>query len=420
MVESTKEKNGGNMRLDKNKIIMLLFEIALIFLLFQENVFPSELTFVSLLLTIVFGIFFLVKGGKLYFNPFIITYVLFIIYMILDTSLRGNIEEYMPTIGMYVMQLVSSLCIYNYLIKCQKIEGFLKIYTIVAIISLIIIFVILGENALSTRLGHNGSGAIVSYYIFDNPIYKSSNGTANFCAIATFFLLYFAENKRKRYCYIPIIFLTIGLILCGSRKGLLVYVIYVIYTYFFMRKGITIKKILIFLLIPFVLYFTIMKIPLVYDVIGERIESMVLNLFDVSNTLDGNSYLMRQELKDTAIEWITRKPFFGYGKGTFENAMGYGAENNLLQIMLEFGLIGTIIYYSFLPFFIHEIIKLKNKSVLAKVLGIVAITMLIQDYGSVTYSWQTMTMWYSVFWAIIKIDKIKNDENYEEKRNKLI
>ena len=69
MARATKEKNGGNMRLDKNKIIMLLFEIALIFLLFQENVFPSELTFISLLLTIVFGIFFLAKGGKLYLNP---------------------------------------------------------------------------------------------------------------------------------------------------------------------------------------------------------------------------------------------------------------------------------------------------------------------------------------------------------------
>src|SRR5699024_2801254 len=153
--------------------------------------------------------------------------------------------------------------------KCQKIEGFLKIYTIVAIISLIIIFGILGENAVSTRLGHNGSGAIVSYYIFDNPICKSSSGTAIFCAIGTFSLLSLEQHKNKSYCYIHVIVRTIEMILCGSRNGLLVYVIYVIYTYFFMRKRITLKKVLIFLLIPFVLYFTIMKIPLVYDVTGE-------------------------------------------------------------------------------------------------------------------------------------------------------
>lgn len=404
------------MKLSKNKIIMVLFEISLVFLLLQQNIFPSELTFITLFLSIVFGFFILLRGKKTYLNPFIISYTLFIIYAIIDTMLRDSLQENFPTIIMYVMQLISSLCIYNYIIKGKKGNKFINIYVIIAIISLTIIFILLGEDAVSTRLGHNGSGGIVSYYIFNTPIYKSSNGTANFCAIAIFFLLYFAEFKNKKICYIPAFFLTIGLVLCGSRKGLLICVIYIIYTYFFMKKGISIKKVLMFLLVPIAIYFLIMKVPAIYDVVGQRIESMILNLFGVENKMDGNSYLMRQELKDRAINWIKRKPFLGYGMKTFENAVGYGAENNVLQIMLNFGIVGLIIYYSFIPALIHELIHLKNKSALAKVMGILIITILIQDYGSVTYSWQHTTMWYSVFWAIIKLEKDKlNQEEIKKK-----
>lgn len=408
------------MKLLKNKIIMLLFELSLIFLLFQQNVFPSELTFVSLFLSIGIGVFILAKGGKIYLNPFIITYSLFIIYSVIDSMLRGNLQENIPVIGMYFMQIFSSLCIYNYIVKSGKEDRFIKIYVIVAIVSLAIMFILLGDDAVSTRLGHNGSGAIVSYYIFNIPIYKSSNGTANFCAIAIFFLLFFAEYKNKKIAYIPAIFLIIGLVLCGSRKGLLLFVIYIIYTYFFMKKGISIKKVLIFFLVPIILYFALMKVPVIYDAIGQRLESMVLNFFGKENDLDGNSYLMRQEMKDIAIEWIKEKPFLGHGMKTFENEIGYGTENNVLQIMLNFGLVGTIIYYSFIPFLIKELINLKDKTSFAKLCGILVITILIQDYGSVTYSWQHITIWYSVFWAIIKTEKIKNNKIYKEKRNKLI
>lgn len=396
------------MKMNINKIIVLLFEFSLAFLFLQHDLFPSELTFVSLMLTIAIGIFIVIKSNRLFLNPFIVTYIIFLIYITIDTCFRGNLEENINILIMYCMQLISSLCIYNYLIKTRKIDNFLKIYIIIGIISLIIMFILLGEKAISTRLGHNGAGKTISYYLFNIPIYKSSNGTANFCAIATFFLLYYAEIKGKKNYYIPIIILTIGVILCGSRKGILTYLIYIVYTYFFMKKGITKKKILLFFFVPIIIYVTIMKVPVVYNSIGQRIESIVLNLFNVSNDLDQNSYAKRQQLKQEALEWIDKKPITGYGLKSFSNKTGYGTENNILQIMVEFGVIGTLIYYSFIPFLIYEILKLKNKSVIAKIMGVIVITILIQDYGSVTYSWQHMTMWYSVFWAVIRLERNEN------------
>jgi len=49
------------MRINFKTILYFLFEIALTFLLLQQNIFPSELTFISLLLTIVLGMILIIN-----------------------------------------------------------------------------------------------------------------------------------------------------------------------------------------------------------------------------------------------------------------------------------------------------------------------------------------------------------------------
>ncbi|PGL72703.1 O-antigen polymerase [Bacillus sp. AFS055030] len=388
------------MKISRKKLCLGIFEIAFVFLLFQQNIFPSELTFISLLLTVIAGIFLIMLDGKFYLNPFLISYGLFFLFALILSLIgwgTGNVED---RLMLLLMKYVSSIFIYNYLMRLEKPEKFMRLYVAISIISLVIIFLLVGDNAVASRLGHNGSGSIVSYQIAGVPIYKSSNGTATFCAIATLFLLYYSVRFKKWYCYIFIVFLTIGMLLSGSRKGLLIYILYIIYTYFFMRKGITLKKIVLFLVVPIAGYILLSKVPIIYDAVGIRLESMIMNIFSQSNSLDGNSYLMRQQLKNVAYEWIGSKPFLGYGFNTFQTATGYGAENNLLQIMVEFGLIGALIYYSFLFSLFRVILRIKNKSVLAGLFSVLILSILLQDYGSVTYSWQHMTIWYSVFWAV--------------------
>jgi len=401
------------MRINFKTILYFLFEIALTFLLLQQNIFPSELTFISLLLTIVLGMILIINQQKIHFNPYLVTFLLFIFILFLNFFARNGQTNEINRIILIFMQLLSNLCIYNYLIQINNPQRFMHLYSIIAVISLIIIIFLVGpSNAVTSRLGHNGSGGIISYYIFNTPIYKSSNGTANFCAIAVLFFLYFIKyEKYSKLNYILIILLSFGIILCGSRKGILTLGIFILYFCFFDKKGINFKKITLLATIPVISFILLFKVPIIYNTIGMRVESMVLNMTNQENKLDGNSYLMRESLTNTALKWINEKPFFGYGINVFENKVGYGTENNLLQILVETGIIGAVTYYSFLIPLIINIIKNKRKSKIMTLFSVLIITMLIQDYGSVTYSWQHMTVWYSVFFAINKNIKFKNKDN---------
>ena len=401
MDDVAKDKQiGGEKMISTKKRVMRFFEIALIFLLFQHNVFPSQLSFVSLLLSIIAGVaLVLFTDKKLYYNPYIVSFLCFMLFIVFASLFGYGTGDVFRDVIYYLMQCISSLFIFNYILRLENVERFLLVYICVCICSLLIIFFLVGDNAILSRLGHNGSGAIVSYYIAGVPIYKSSNGTAGFCAIALFFLLYYAEKFKKWYCYLPIVFLGVGIILCGSRKALLIVFIYILYAYFFINKGITIKKIVLFVGIPLTTYILLMKIPAIYNSIGIRVVSLIMNIFNESNILDGNSYVMRNHLKEIAHIWIQERPILGSGLNTFVEANGIGAENNFLQTMVEFGVIGTMIYYSFIIPLVYTVYKHRHANALMRILCIIVLTTLLQDYAGVTFLWQHVTMWYSIFWA---------------------
>lgn len=403
--------------------IYILFELTLVLLFFHDNVFPSELTLVSLLLVIIFGLFIILKNKKMYYNPFLVSYFVFIIIVATMTLIFGKGEgDTIRRLGLIIAQFVAAIAIFNYLMNTKDIKKFMKIFAIVGFVSLIIIFILLGNRAFTTRLGHNGASRTVSYFINNTPIYKSSNGTANFCAIATLFLLYFSNNtnnkKQKIMYYLISAFLIFGLLLCGSRKGFFVLFVFIIYSFIQLKVSKKTKAI-IFSLGIIIVIILIFNVPFLYNAIGSRVESTFLSLVGISNDLDQNSLIARNNLKDSAIEWIGKQPIFGYGFNVFENHIGNGAENNVLQIMLDFGLIGLVAYYSFIVPFINTIKKGNKKNKLYTLVLVLIICILLQDIGTVSYSWLSITMWYSVYWAVFYIEQ-KNKKWLEIKNRNIV
>lgn len=401
------------MIINLKSIFTKLFEFSLIILLFQQVLFPSELTFITVLFNIIFGIILIIINNKVKLNPFLISYILFLLIIFAQIVIGYSVYNFKYKFILYLMQTISTICIYNYLINTKKIEKFLNTYLLVAIVSLLLIICLVGPaNIVSSRLGHNGSGSIVSYYIFGNPIFKSSNGTANVCSIALLFCTYFIYSKNKKIYYLPFIFFIICCFLCGSRKGLFMMSFFLIYYFFFMNKKITLKKIIYIFVIPFLFLFLIFKVQFFYNIIGIRVESLFSNLLgNETNKLDGNSYLMRKKMGDLAILWIGRKPFFGSGAGIFVNTIGFGSENNFLQICVDYGLFGLFVYYSYLLSLFRTIFHNRRKTILISMFSLLILMMLFQDFGSVTYSWQQTTMWYSIFWAVVETEEEKLKES---------
>ena len=393
------------------KKLYLLFEIALVFLFFHDAVFPSKLTFISLLLVIILGALIVIKTKKMYYNPFLISFCSFTFIASVATLIVGKgSNDPIRRLALIGMQFLAALSIFNYLMNTKNIRKFMKIFAIVGILSLIIIFILLGDRAFTSRLGHNGASRTVSYFINNIPIYKSSNGTANICAISTLFLLFFAnstDNKKyKIIYYVMSVFLILGLLLCGSRKGFLVLFIFIIYS-FSMLKISKRTKIITLIGIPIIVFILLFNVPFIYNSIGARIRSTALSIVGISNDLDQNSSKARDNLKDKAIEWISKKPILGYGFSSFEEQVGNGAENNILQIMLDFGIIGLLAYYSYIIPLCIALYKFDKKNNIIKLMSVLILCILLQDIGTVSYSWLSFTMWYSVFWATLYIENKK-------------
>ena len=126
------------------KIFTFLFEISLIFLLFQQTLFPDQFTFISLLFNILSGFLLIILNRKLRVNPFIVSYMFFLIIVFSQVCLGHTASNGIDRFFLFLMQLVSTICIYNYLLLSSDTERFLNIYIFVALISLIIIIVVVG------------------------------------------------------------------------------------------------------------------------------------------------------------------------------------------------------------------------------------------------------------------------------------
>ena len=396
--------------------LYLLFECALVLLFFHDALFPSQLTLVSLCAVVVFGGIIIIKTKKFYYNPFLISFCIFtLIATVATLILKLGENDPIRRLGLIGMQLLAGTCIFNYLMNTKNFKRFMKIFAIVAIISLILIFIILGNKAFSTRLGHNGASKTISYYLLWTPIYKSSNGTANICAIAVLFLLFFGNKakgkKEKRLYYIFAGILILGVLICGSRKGLLTLIVYVLYS--FTQVNIDKKKKrIIYILVPITILILIFSVPFLYKSIGKRVQSTFLNIIGITNRLDQNSLNKRNELQDEALRWIKDNPIIGYGFNTFSNTVGNGSESNILQITLDLGIISLIVYYSFLPALFKSFKNSNKNSELIKLFTVLIICILIQDFGTVSYGWLFLTMWNSVYWAVYYTEN--NEEKYLE------
>jgi O-antigen ligase len=135
------------------------------------------------------------------------------------------------------------------------------------------------------------------------------------------------------------------------------------------------------------LYLTLKWEPL-YLVIGKRVESLVQGL-DGGTTDSSTS--TRFDMISTGLQYFIQKPFFGYGLGNYRFISGYNtySHNNYTELLVSFGLFGTVLYYSMHLYILGKGILLiakkgyrQNFAVLSCIM--IVITMLM-DLGMVSY-----------------------------------
>lgn len=250
-----------------------------------------------------------------------------------------------------------------------------------------------------------------------------------FCFMFSIITIYFKKTKHpKLYCILSIILLIFA-ILSGSRKTVVyifVFLAIVLGLYIINNKKIKNKKNIFILLIIITIIgiYAFKNIDFLYNLMGQRIETMISGL--LGGKTDGSTKF-RLKLINLGIGWFKERPILGYGlncfkyligttQNTWAGANGIHAHNNYIELLVNYGLVGTILYYSlYIKIIINSIKGIKNQNPYCIfTLGII-ISLVIAEYGQLTYSnafiQEIILITYFISHAIkFKISKEKQNE----------
>lgn len=205
-------------------------------------------------------------------------------------------------------------------------------------------------------------------------------------------IYYFLKNKRSAVFLLPIV-LVILLVafFSGSRKVLLLLVFFTAFLMVARSKG-SKKELLFIAAVVFVLgsYWAIMNIPVLYDIIGVRVEMLVEGLTsgDGGSSLEKRSFMII-----SGLEWFLNRPWLGYGidsfRALFGNLTGWEvyAHNNFIELLVDTGIVGLLLYYSLTVYIIVGLWKptFREKDTLALVLILYTMLSTVLDYAMVSY-----------------------------------
>ena len=187
-----------------------------------------------------------------------------------------------------------------------------------------------------------------------------------------------------------------SILLTGSRKALIMIVL-VIMVINAAEGGLKIIKAIFTSIIAVVgLYLLIMNVPALYNIIGVRMENLLVLLTE-GTTTEG-SLNTRQALIQVGMKYIAQNPWTGYGLDCFKMISGMGgkgkvgigevgfyAHNNYIELLFGAGIIGMILYYIPVLSTLKKLLKGIKENVCAIYLLALLVSKLAVEYTHVSY-----------------------------------
>ena len=190
--------------------------------------------------------------------------------------------------------------------------------------------------------------------------------------------------------YILIIFLT------GSRKGLLMVILSIMVVQFTQEKGKLLKNLVVVLGSAVLFYVLIMNVPVLYNIIGVRVENLLLALSGESSA--EASLEDRQKLVEMGWEQIKENPWIGYGYDCFKMVSGRGpngyvkpgvagfySHNNYIELLFGGGIIGFALYYLPVLHLLHKLLTGIRKHPCMPYILAIMVSKLAMEYAYVSY-----------------------------------
>ncbi len=223
--------------------------------------------------------------------------------------------------------------------------------------------------------------------------------------IAFYYLLYRRKFKIFHIAIVGISFLFA--MSSGSRKALLMICIGVLFLVY-KRYGIRqIYKIVAIGTVLVVVFMAVIQLPM-FDFITHRLEQTMEVL--TGEGRGDNSTKLRLSMMEEGWRLFKERIPIGYGANNFAVISGFRtyAHNNFVEILVDFGLIGFVLYYSIYAMSLKTLWELKN-DVSKALLGILLVRMMM-EMAMVTY-------YDKINWVILAFSLISPVKDFSEDNN---
>ena len=198
--------------------------------------------------------------------------------------------------------------------------------------------------------------------------------------VAFYYMLY-----KKRYKLFHVALAVLAFIFTmssGSRKALLmlcVGILFLVYKKYGVKK---LYKVVIITTLLIALFLMVIKLPM-FELINTRVE-MAMETLEGDGSGDASANTRFQMILD-GWDVFKERLLIGYGADNYALVTGYGtySHNNFIEILVDFGLIGFILYYLSYVFAMKNLLTSKTDA--GKALAAVFLARLLMDVALVTY-----------------------------------
>lgn len=388
-----------------NKIYSIAIGFYILMTLVANDLLiPSSLCKLSIIFLIIATIIYITCKNKLILIAkkynFFWWYLIFVVFSI--TAMLYSPDKSFLNDSSYLLYitLIILFCF------CTLIDSFEKIIIVMRSYewgSALLFFILYYTNNLFTdeRIGGSFTG--------------NSNTFALFMMVAFFFtswlFLYYEKNKYKRIITGMIMIMDlITVLLSGARKSVIACMIYIVILFLYKqdKKGRRhfIRNIILIALLLFYVWKLMLNNPYLYNVVGNRMESLINQLLGNQVLIKGSSSYLREEYRHAAILGWMKSPIWGHGYDSFHfyNAIVNGhnvySHNNYTELLYNLGVIGFAVYY--FEYLRLILLGFKSKDTSTKAITIAGmIGILLTEYGQVDYNASIIMIFLFVLYKLI-------------------
>ncbi len=391
---------------------LLLFTTIVLFTSNTANLYVFS---IGILIISAIGAFFLggTKNGylfdkqnKVYIYWFIIFFVFFELHYTYvhweDFSLVRALRIWLPPLIAFVwLSKVKSNDLLGLFGKCCVISSVP-----------IVIMIVLSTGLSMVSEGERYSG-------------EDFNLDGNTIAVHMLFLIFFSlilyrKDKRWRpFILVMMIIMTFLIIISGCRRAI-IGLLLVIISYFLNYGGKQqMKSIFQIVIVLAVISYLLMNVEIFYDVAGYRMEKIFINLGLISDSKNFDSYDysadIRGQMVPIALLMFLANPIIGNGYDFFITHSGlniltqnYSTHNNYLEILVNYGLVGFILYYSIIFYILYGLYKYRKQSWLnGFLLSFFLVHLLVIEPTTVNFC--NYSVFYILYYILFRVVQASNN-----------